>query len=249
MGAQYLVRFDDVAPTMRWSVWERVERLLDAWQIKPIVAVVPNNRDPRLHAEPARPDFWDRVRGWQAKHWAIGWHGYEHVYSSPSAGLVGVHRGSEFAGVAESEQRARLDRAARVFRGQNVVPDVWVAPGHAFDWTTVRLLPEYGIRVISDGLFARPVRWGACTWVPQQLWRFRDLPFGVWTVCHHINAWTQADLDRFERDVASYRERIVALGDVLAGPLPARNWLDWTFAHAYRGAIRLRASAGRGRDS
>lgn len=46
--SKYLVRFDDLCPTANWDVWEPVEAtLLDAG-VRPLVAVVPDNQDPKL---------------------------------------------------------------------------------------------------------------------------------------------------------------------------------------------------------
>ena len=46
--ATYLVRFDDICPTMNWEAWEQVENVLVSEGIRPILAVVPDNRDENL---------------------------------------------------------------------------------------------------------------------------------------------------------------------------------------------------------
>ena len=51
-------------------------------------------------------------------------------------------------------------------------------------------------------------------WVPQQLWRFRSVPAGTWTVCYHHNHWTEAQFTNFERDIESHRNLIHALSDI-----------------------------------
>src|SRR5437660_1103665 len=85
-GARFLIRFDDVCPTMNWAIWNDLESLLGSIGVKPIVAVVPDNRDPALVVAPAVSDFWDRVRGWKARGWSIGIHGHQHVYRTSSPG-------------------------------------------------------------------------------------------------------------------------------------------------------------------
>ncbi len=240
MAARYLVRFDDICPTMNWSVWTRVERILDQYAVRPILAVVPDNRDSTLQVDSPREDFWSRVRDWQSRDWTIGLHGYQHLYSSDCAGVIGIHAGSEFAGLPEPEQRAKLQAAVRIFQEQGVRPEVWIAPGHAFDMTTVALLPQVGIDVISDGFYWRGLQHGGCRWIPQQLWRFRTLPFGTWTVCFHINAWKQRDLDQFERAIAAYADVVVRMGDVLRDRMPSRNAGDRAFSSLYRRAVLSR---------
>jgi hypothetical protein len=89
-----------------------------------------------------------------------------------------------------------------------------VAPAHSFDAQTLRLLPEIGISRISDGLFFWPrIDRRGLLWVPQQMWRFRRLPFGVWTVCLHFNGWREPELARFARDVAAFRSKIISFDE------------------------------------
>ena len=70
MRARYLVRLDDASHHMDRARWGRIERVLDAHAVKPIVAVVPDNQDPKLTVEPSDPSFWERVRRWATKGWS-----------------------------------------------------------------------------------------------------------------------------------------------------------------------------------
>ena len=213
---QYLVRFDDVCPTMNWHVWDEIEAALVRYEVKPIIAVVPDNRDPKLKVGPPLPEFWDRVRNWQARGWAIAMHGYQHVYVNHNPGMLGLNRQSEFAGLPRAEQEDKLRKGLAIFREQGVKADLWVAPAHAFDATTVACLKDLGLTVISDGLWKRPFRDSAgLHWVPQQLWGFRSMPEGVWTVCLHPNPWDRADLDQFLGALSLYHARITALPQIL----------------------------------
>jgi len=212
----YLLRFDDICPTMNWTVWDALEEELVARGLRPILAVVPDNRDAKLVAGPARADFWERVRQWQRRGWSIALHGHQHVYVNRNAGLLGLNRQSEFAGLARSEQERKLRQGLAIFQSHGVQADAWVAPSHSFDRTTVDLLIGLGVPVISDGLGSLPYREpGPVVWVPQQLWAFRPRPAGVWTVCSHINPWQAGDLERFRGDLERYAARITDLPRVL----------------------------------
>jgi predicted deacetylase len=237
MPVRYLIRFDDICPTMNWAVWDRVQALLIDTAIRPILAVVPDNRDPGLDWGPPRDDFWDRVRDWQSRGWSIGWHGFQHVYTSPEAGIVGINKRSEFAGIAKPEQHRKLSAAYEIFTRQRVVPDLWVAPAHSFDECTVELLRGFGVDVISDGYYTRTVLALGARWIPQQLWNLRQMPFGLWTVCYHVNRWSDQDVLRFERSIAQFSAQIVSVGDVLKAPARSRTALDTLFAGCYRGAV------------
>ena len=236
--ARYLVRFDDICPTMNWSVWDRIEALLLELDIKPIVAVVPSNQDAYLHVDSPRPDFWERVRFWQSRGWCIALHGYEHRLETTDAGIVGINPRSEFAAVSREIQRQKLQAALRIFNDNGVVADAWAAPSHSFDATTVELLADVGLRTITDGYYWRPVRHMGVTWVPQQLWRFRKLPGGIWTVCYHSNTFHESQIARFEADVRLYRSQIVDLTQLpsLCTPRPL-TILDRLFSVGWGRAV------------
>ena len=215
MKAQYLIRFDDICPTMDWHKWEEVERILIDNNIRPLLGVVPDNCDPELRVGPAREDFWHKVREWQSRGWAIGLHGYQHCYVSSSVGILGRNRYSEFAGLPEALQRSKLQRALEIFEREQVRAKAWIAPAHSFDQVTVQVLASLGVDCISDGYSAFPYvcRQGVL-WVPQQLGRFRKMPRGTWTVCLHVNPWTPQDMDRFRADLAAFAASTVALEDI-----------------------------------
>lgn len=141
---------------MNWRVWAEIESVLIQFQLKPILAVVPDNRDPGLQVDAPAADFWERVRAWQGRGWTIALHGFQHRYVSRSAGLVATRKKSEFAGLLAGEQREKLHRGAEIFARESITPRVWIAPGNTFDATTVALLPEVGIRIICDGYFRFP---------------------------------------------------------------------------------------------
>ena len=242
MPAQYLLRFDDICPTMNWDAWTRVEQAMIDARVSPLLAVVPDNLDPVLTVAAAVPDFWHRVREWQARGWSIGLHGFQHRYETKSSGIVGRNRYSEFAGLPRDAQRSKLERALGVFDREGVRADAWVAPGHSFDGITVELLAALGVPVVSDGYSLFPyVCARGMQWIPQQLGRFRGMPFGTWTVCHHINAWTDADIRQFNRDLSAYRDRIGNLKDICAryGRRP-QSAADRLFFASFRAARAAR---------
>jgi predicted deacetylase len=213
--ARYLIRFDDLCPTMRWEVWDEVEATLVEHDVRPLLAVIPDNRDDTLRLEPPRADFWERVRGWQGRGWTIGLHGYQHRYVSTDRGLFGWDHRSEFAGLPVEEQREKIDRGLAAFRRHGVRPQAWVAPNHSFDTATLGVLGEAGMDVISDGLALHPYRdRNGMLWIPQQLWWFRPRSMGLWTVCLHPNTWGGREVERFRRDLDRYASRTTDLPSI-----------------------------------
>lgn len=245
--SRYIIRFDDICPGMNWQVWESIEAMLCARAVKPILAVVPDNRDPQLDVGPKVPDFWDRVRRWQSWGWTIGLHGYQHVYETEQAGLLGLNTRSEFAGLPRESQALKLDKALDIFRRERVRPDCWVAPGHSFDRVTTDLLRERGVSVISDGFFRRVVRRDGCTWVPQQLWRFRKVGPGLWTVCFHHNSLSADGLERLKLALDKHAGQLTDLESSINGAEPAYDWKDRLTEHVWLAAVRARRRLAQGR--
>jgi hypothetical protein len=40
----YLVRFDDICPTVNWTIWTEIDEILTTEGVKPILSVIPDNR-------------------------------------------------------------------------------------------------------------------------------------------------------------------------------------------------------------
>jgi predicted deacetylase len=236
MSARFLIRIDDICPTINWQAWQQMEAILIEENVQPILGVIPDNQDPRLREGVPDARFWDRVRSWQARGWAIGLHGYRHEYVTKDAGILKLKGYSEFAGLPVEEQRGKLERAMEIFCREGVRPDVWVAPAHSFDGNTVQALLSLGIRTISDGLSLYPHRNSqGVFWVPQQLWTFRPVPFGVWTVCIHLQDQPYADLEKFRRIIRKYKHSITSLSQVVETYAQRkRNFADVAFASLWR---------------
>jgi len=242
MSAKYVLRLDDICPGMNWTVWDELEHNLNELRIKPLVAVVPDNRDPALEVGPRNPDFWSRVRQWEANGWTIAVHGFQHTYVTTDAGVIGINQRSEFAGLSYDEQLYKLRCSMEIFQRERLNPGVWVAPAHSFDHGTLQALREVGIRIVSDGFALSPYSDAqGMVWVPQQLWRFRQFPAGVWTVCTHVNAWSPAAMSKFVQDVRRFRHRIISFAEAVSMGRPRKQTpLTSLGGKAYLGLLLLR---------
>lgn len=240
--ARYLIRFDDICPTMNWSVWRKVEEILDRFQVKPILAVVPDNQDEKLRVCASNEAFWNEVRGWQARAWTIGLHGYQHLYGTRNAGLIGINKFSEFSGLSYTEQQSKLRQALNIFERERIVADIWVAPAHSFDRTTLAALRDLGVRRVSDGFSLYPhLDSSGMVWIPQQLWRFRKMPFGLWTICFHLNAWTAEDIAQFGLQVQEFAGELTDCSSVVTTyQHRSRNAFDSIFSRAYQASVKGR---------
>ncbi len=225
---------------MNWKIWVQVEEILLESEVKPILSVIPDNQDETLKVSQPRTDFWDEVRLWQSRGWTIGLHGYQHLYVTRDSGIVGINKFSEFSGLSRADQLSKLRAALNIFCRERIRPDLWVAPGHSFDQLTLDVLNELGIHCINDGFSFFPYRdhFGMFR-IPQQLWRFRRMPFGVWTVCCHFNKWGTQDIAKFRMDLQRFHSSIANLKDAVSSFANRRsNWIDEFYASLHLIALK-----------
>ena len=220
-SAQYLLRFDDLCPTVSRGRWRRLHGLIEEFRLQPILAVVPENCDPDLDKSLPDPAFWKQMRALESAGATIGLHGYRHLCLSRGRSLLDFHRTSEFAGVPAETQRAWVREGLRILRRRGLNPKIWVAPRHGFEAHTLMALRSEGITLLSDGLARTPfVRYGV-TWIPQQLWRPVAKRKGLWTICIHANNASDADVEQLCGFVAAHAAQFTSIEQVLFQFQPA----------------------------
>lgn len=194
--AQYLLRIDDLCETMHRDRWLRLQEMLREFGVRPILALVPENRDPELAVSPPDAQFWDTMRAMESAGAAIALHGFRHVCVRRGGGLLPLSRSGEFAGVPLAVQQEWIRRGLAILRGKGLTPKLWVAPRHNFDASTLRALRGEGIFYLSDGLMREPTARGGMMWIPQQLWSPVEKSTGLWTICVHPNTLEQRGIHR-----------------------------------------------------
>jgi predicted deacetylase len=219
--AQYLLRFDDLCPTVSRVGWERFVPVIQEFGVRPILAVVPDNQDHALELSPPDPDFWALMRKMEAAGATIALHGYQHLCASEGRGLLPLHRQTEFAGVPEQTQRQWIQAGLAILRGHGLDPRIWVAPRHGFDGGTLRALAKEGIHAVSDGFARVPFTRGGVTWIPQQLWAPVEKTKGLWTICVHSNTAHNSLVDELRAFLCKYAAQFTSVERVLAEFEPA----------------------------
>jgi len=214
--AQYLLRFDDLCPTLDRARWQRFLPLIKEFGIRPILAVVPDNQDTKLEFASSDPEFWAGMRALQDAGATIALHGFRHLCFSRGKGLLPLHSKSEFAGVREDIQRQWIHAGLEILRGHGLDPRIWVAPRHGFDRKTLRALRKEGFRILSDGFARVPFTNGGLLWIPQQLWSPVDKPSGLWTICIHPNSARSTDVEELESFLRSHAAQFTSMDRVVA---------------------------------
>jgi len=239
--ADYLLRFDDLCPTMDRARWARFVPLIRRFSLRPILAVVPDNADPELDREGPDAGFWEQMREFEAQGATVGLHGYRHLCETRGRSLIPLHVWTEFAGVSEEAQRAWIRSGLAKLRSEGLHPRIWVAPRHGFDAATLLVLRSEGMDVLSDGFAREPFQHHGMTWIPQQLWEPVGKPSGVWTICLHANSATDAQVFALESFLERHWAQFTSVDRVLREwPVRKRSVGDRVF-HT-RLMLRIRAA-------
>lgn len=215
MATQYLIRFDDITPGMAWTRFQPFEDLARELRLPYLLGVVPDCRDVKLMVEPTRIDFWPWVRRMKANGATIAQHGYTHLYETNRAGLLGIGRKSEFAGLPYEVQFERLARGKEIMQSEGVWDGVFMAPSHSFDADTVKALKALGFRGLTDGFGFFPYEIEGLKAVPQLFARPFGFGLGVETICIHANTLSDQRRDMLLQKFRMLHPFILSFDDAL----------------------------------
>lgn len=229
MGARYIIRLDDACPTMNIKNWDKIESILDRYNLKPIVCVIPDNKDRGLFYDKPDPNFWARVKNWQNKGWAIAMHGFQHLHVPSEVGLVPINKTSEFVGLSLEEQKKKIKKAWNLLIKKGIKPTLWTAPLRSYDYNTLLALElETDIRIISDDISFSPFYDRNFYWIPQQLWSFKMFPFGLWSIILHPSTAPEDSIDSLGKTIELHRTLFTSFSKDLLSKRK-KNLLDVLF--------------------
>jgi len=196
-----LIRLDDITPDMDMERFNRIRVILDKYNIKPLLGLVPDCRDENLHKFEADGDFWKLIDGLMASGYKIAQHGTFHVYETDDSGILGINPFSEFAGLSYDAQYEKLKTGRDILLSHGIHTDIFMAPGHTFDKNTVRALKALGFSVITDGLYPECYDYEGIVCVPCRLISYDKINLsasGLDTVCLHTNLMDEKAAEKFE---------------------------------------------------
>ena len=223
--SKYIIRLDDACEKMDVEKWDRMEKLLDKYKVKPLVGVIPHCEDPMMDKYEFDAEFWKKVEIWKNKGWTIAMHGYNHVYGTPCGGMNPVNKRSEFAGLSYEEQAEKIERGWEILIDYGFHPEVFFAPSHTFDENTLKALKnKTTIRVISDTIASDVYKKDDFWFIPQQSGSVRKLPLKTVTFCYHPNTMTDKSFEILEAFLDSYQNRFTEYSEL---DLKKRNISLW----------------------
>ncbi|HLC49409.1 MAG TPA: DUF2334 domain-containing protein [Candidatus Andersenbacteria bacterium] len=221
--SSYLLRIDDACPTMRRSSFERIRAVCDSLNIKPIIGIIPDNQDPKLIVDQEWPDFWPTMRMLADHGWIVAQHGYQHLYNEYK---------TEFAGLPYDHQLRKITEGKKIIAEKiGHIPTWFMAPAHSYDKTTCAVLKKLHFTHITDGIAPYPFIKNELIHVPQQLWRPRSMPFGLWTICLHPNTMSIKEIHNLIAFMESHKEQFLDISlEPQSSPVTIPMQIAWKSA-------------------
>ena len=211
-NTKFLIRLDDIAENMNWEMMQKISILFDKYQIKPVLGVIPNNKDPELLSYPkTNINFWDQVRIWKNKGWEIGMHGSNHTYDKFSSKNDYLEHGgnSEFCGHTYQEQYEKIKSGINKFNAEKLEVRTFFAPNHTFDLNTLLALKNCWINEVLDGYGVMPYKENDIKFIPQLFYKIFPLPFGIQAFQVHLNYYDQKDFENLKGFVEKNSKKII----------------------------------------
>jgi len=203
---RYYIRLDDAHDRMNLSKWNKIIKLLDKYDIKAIIGVIPENKDKAIVYNNKIENFWEIIKHWQNNSHIIGIHGLNHLKITNNSGLVPKNNKSEFAGLTLDEQIIKLKKSKRIFDLNKINVKIFIPPFHSFDYNTLKALKYININVLYDGISFYPYKERGIILVPQQYNYFKKRKKGVWSICLHPSDISNNELLKLEKFIQDNRK-------------------------------------------
>lgn len=217
--ARYIIRLDDACETMNHFNWNRMGELLDKYDVKPLVGVIPQNRDKDFSWE-KDDQFWEKVSDWKNKGWDISLHGLTHEMHRIVSGTVLFQKShginTEFAGVPYEKQIEMLNQGMEILKSHKITPCSFFAPAHTFDNYTIEALKTiHDIRFVSDGYALKAYRKNGMIFLPSICDGPFNLPFGIYTFVFHPSKMNDDSFERLENFLKKNKTKIITATEAL----------------------------------
>ncbi len=221
---KYLMRFDDINSRQDWDRFFIIKNLLEKYNIKSILGVVPNCLDEDLYSGKSFDGYYDYLRSCKLYGDTIAQHGYSHVYDSNDKGFFGSCSKSEFAGHKLNEQLNRLEKGKKILEEEGLWDPVFMAPSHSFDMNTIFALSKLKFSTILDGFSILSYKKYDLNFIPQIA--SKPIPAfipGLSQLCIHINTISDDDFISLKYFIRRNHHNFISLNNII----PKANFLNF----------------------
>lgn len=217
-------RLDDICSQTNWDKFNEFKKVFDKYDIKPLIGVVPCNKDENLIKGKEMYNFWGYIKELESNGWSVSQHGYTHVYSTKKGGILGINNKSEFAGLPYNVQLQKLKTGKTILENNGIKTDIFMAPSHSYDKNTINALKETGFKFVTDGYTKYLFKYNDITFIPcRHTVNYKGRLIGSVTICIHTNTSSKEDVNKLEKIIAEHRENICDFNELIKMNEKARN--------------------------
>lgn len=247
------VRLDDITPDMDWQRFFKFKALLDKYQVKPLIGIVPDNQDESLKGtkEGAPDDFYAYIKELKGQGWQIAMHGFRHIYTTKKGGIFPLNNFSEFAGLSYEQQKIMLEEGKKLLKEKGIETDIFMAPAHSYDQNTLKALRATGFNRLTDGFGKKPYKWEGLIFYPISFQLSRTLgksnpsmEDACSTMVIHTGTIKEEELARYERYFQMKDVEWISYGEYLKQEPVMRKvfgrWKEFLMAKAKYLLVKLR---------
>jgi len=177
--------------------WIDIIELLDSYNIKAIIGVIPDNKDEEINFS-YNTDFWEIINSWKVNGHIIALHGLNHLKLTKDSGVIPKNKRSEFSALTLKEQSLKIKKGIDKLALYKIDIDIFIAPFHSFDKNTLKALKTNGINIVYDAISFYPYSEENILFFPQQNNYFIKKKFGIWSICLHPSSMTGDEFLRME---------------------------------------------------
>lgn len=240
------VRMDDITADMDWDKFYRFKSILDQNGVKPLIGIVPDNQDQKLHIKDCREDFFAIVKELMNEGWSVAQHGVNHVYETTKGGLFPLNSYSEFAGLPYEKQYKKIQEGKRLLEEKGISTTVFMAPAHTYDKNTLKALVDCGFSYITDGFGQGPYTQYGLTFLPisfSQKASFSRQKDGYSTIVFHTNMMQDKDFVRYEKLFGEYKDLFIPYSEYIEKTPSNRGTIgrviEWSMAKAKHILVKI----------
>lgn len=211
------VRLDDITPDMDYEKFYRMKQLLDTYQIKPLIGVVPFNEDKNLMRNPKREDFAEFLQGLIGEGYVAALHGYQHLYSSNKGGIFPLNHFSEYVGIPFEKQDEMIASGKKRLQEWGVETDIFMAPAHTFDGNTLKALKKNGFRYVTDGFGKQPYKRKGLVFLPIAIKQSdcNKQSNNYTTIVFHTNTMEEQEFGKYQKMFEENKEHFISYADYM----------------------------------
>ena len=201
---KFIIRLDDASPYMIKNNWEKIELILDKYNVKPIVGIIPDCKDEEFIKNPELKNFWEKYAlNWQNKGWIIAQHGLNHKLNK--------YVRTEYCGISYQKQKNNIEKGYEIMKRNNITPVCFFAPAHTFDDNTIKACVDLNyFKFISDGISTYPYKYNNMMFLPNIFdTPHKILPFGIYTFVYHPNNMKNEDFDYLDFFIRNNKEKFL----------------------------------------